>query len=1682
MAYDAPPLPAGCRWHAFLSHSQGSGGGQALLLRETLAAACPSLRLWFDQDEEATENGMAAGVAGSATFLLFLSSGVLQRPFCLAELAAAGAARRPFVVVHESDAARGGADVAALLTEGRAAVAAAAAAGAPSRATASDLDALAAACSTRDSVISFQRGAALGAETLPALLRALGCAPRGAGRPPAAAPPYRLRRRALPAPDGAHVCVLAAPVAHDAASFLAAALPRLCRGLSARTAHEWEAAPEQLAASSRAGVLILTASAFDDARTLALVHAFRAARRPLRLLHEADPRHGGAVAFGDIMQAAPPSLRAGRDGGLFGAAIAEVLERRREKRELMLEALLRGPGVRASREGEALRGAAARVAPPAPPLGFRAAPVAAQLAAARAALCERYEHADAPLALGAGGAGGAGKSALAAALVAEAPIKARFDDVLWLTLGAGTSPQALLAKLLDALEAAAQGDDEDEEVQPGASASSASIADVPAACAALCARLARRAVLLVADDVADGGALRAALDCVPAGGPSRLLVTTRDLAAFDAACRRAGVRFQALPLPPLAPAAAAALLRDVAGVGRVRGAAEAPLDALAALAGATPLSVALVGGALRTHVEKPPLLAEDADAEEDAEDCAEDGAPAAAVAREARALLRALAEAALPDGAASDRDEATFRAVSAALSASFAPADVDKYALLGALPPKAAAPGALCAAAWRMPPARAGALLDALQSAALLKHDAQGRVTLHDLQAGFAAALLAQRRATAAAHAHLLARLAAALHVPRSAAAAAGSGETTATHAWHLSLPRAGGGALAAYAWEFVPFHLAGAGQRGAACGLLLTLPWLAGTLARRGAAALFAELARPAPASDADCVALAGALRLSPSLRSRDGAAAADALPAQLYGRLGRATTPRLRALAAACAAAASSGPRLRTLAPSLAAPGSEDEASLVGHTGRITALVPLPPADADADSRSREERLLSASADGTLRVWNATDGACLLVLNGHTGGVTAAVALGPAAAASASEDGTLRLWSTADGTCERVIAPHGSDTAAVTAQTALAALPPSADADAPLRLLSGDAAGGVALWLLPRSGADAPRCVARCVAPPPPQCATPARVTALATCAGGATAASCHACDVVFLWAVAPTAADADTQTAPLALLRALHGHTGAVTSACALRGGALLTGAWDRSLRLWDPSALDARTTTVPADYTSSAGAAAVYEDATPAGRRTRGVACVASLPDAPGCGGREGLLAGYHSGLLALWRRRHDGEECEPSPVRVLRAGAAGVTALAALRRGRAAAGAADGALRLFDLRAPPPPRPHAAEVHAAVALTLPSRTVVATGGADGLLRVWDAATGTCVGALRVVAAPNVLSALLPLRCGDLLVAEYGIRMHRIAAAALVDAAAAADGADVFISERDAAPHMRCVVPITTCGRTNALAALRRGRVAGGGWHNTVGVWDASRDGAPLAELKGHADAVTCLAALLHRGAREQLLSGGKDGTLRLWTHTDESEAEMNNDENDDERHAADASAPAAAQEVWACVRVLAGGHAAGAAVTALVLLPKRRAASAGEDSVVAVWALDDANDGADEGASASAVPLRRSAPLGAPLLSLALAAASDGAEDAEEEEALWAGAADGGLHRVRVRDGAHTLEEHGLADASPLRALCVVAPSGTLFAGTGRGDVHAYALAARDARGGGAAPDDAADDA
>jgi hypothetical protein len=77
----AVPLPGDSRTHFFLSHCQSTGGDQTNAIYLELRQL--GFNCWYDnRADDLTKEGMRQGILHAAAFLLFLSKGILDRPFC----------------------------------------------------------------------------------------------------------------------------------------------------------------------------------------------------------------------------------------------------------------------------------------------------------------------------------------------------------------------------------------------------------------------------------------------------------------------------------------------------------------------------------------------------------------------------------------------------------------------------------------------------------------------------------------------------------------------------------------------------------------------------------------------------------------------------------------------------------------------------------------------------------------------------------------------------------------------------------------------------------------------------------------------------------------------------------------------------------------------------------------------------------------------------------------------------------------------------------------------------------------------------------------------------------------------------------------------------------------------------------------------------------------------------------------------------------------------------------------------------------------------------------------------------------------------------------------------------------------------------------------------------------------
>ena len=67
----------------------------------SLCACVLAFPLQYDnRADDLTKEGMLKGIEQSASFILFLSSGVLERPYCQLEIRHAMALKKPIVLLH----------------------------------------------------------------------------------------------------------------------------------------------------------------------------------------------------------------------------------------------------------------------------------------------------------------------------------------------------------------------------------------------------------------------------------------------------------------------------------------------------------------------------------------------------------------------------------------------------------------------------------------------------------------------------------------------------------------------------------------------------------------------------------------------------------------------------------------------------------------------------------------------------------------------------------------------------------------------------------------------------------------------------------------------------------------------------------------------------------------------------------------------------------------------------------------------------------------------------------------------------------------------------------------------------------------------------------------------------------------------------------------------------------------------------------------------------------------------------------------------------------------------------------------------------------------------------------------------------------------------------------------------
>jgi len=664
------------------------------------------------------------------------------------------------------------------------------------------------------------------------------------------------------------------------------------------------------------------------------------------------------------------------------------------------------------------------------------------------------------------------------------------------------------------------------------------------------------------------------------------------------------------------------------------------------------------------------------------------------------------------------------------------------------------------------------------------------------------------------------------------------------------------------YLYRHLAYHLVEAGRKEELRCLLLDFDWLRTKLDTTDIAGLIADY--PSLSDDADLRLVRDALVLSAHILSRDKSQLAGQLTGRLLsfqsspiqGLLEKTRSVKLKAW-------------LRPLTASLTPPGGPLLRTLAGHAAPVNAVAVAP------DGR----RVLSASHDRTLKIWDLETGAELRTLKGHTEGVTAvavapdgrralsasydltvkvwdletgaelctlaghtdlvnAVAVMPDGrrALSASDDRTVKVWDLQTGTELYSLAGHTDRVRAVTV-TMDGRRAVSASDDRTVKVW--DLARGVEVHTLV-GHTDAVRAVAVTVDGRRAVSASDDRTVKVWDLGRGVKLRTLvgHA-DAVRAVAVTPDGRRAvsasDDQTVKVwdletgVALRTLQGHTGWVMDvAVTAEGRRALSASWDKTVKVW---ALDAQPT---------------EEGGTPRAATGAGVSSVAVTAD-----GRRALSASWDR-TVRVWNLE-TGTELHP-----LVGHAAPVSAVAVTADGRRALSASfDKTVKVWDLET-------GVELCTLAGHTGPVRAVAVTpdgrralsASSDQTVNVWDLETGTRLCMLAGHAGP--------------------VRAVAVTADGR-QALSASDDRTVKVWDLRTGAELR-----TLTGHTHgvtAVAVTTDGRRAlSASWDRTVKVWNLETE-TELCALIGHNDWVMAVTATVDG---RLALSASEDGTVKVWS--------------------------------------------------------------------------------------------------------------------------------------------------------------------------------------------------------
>ena len=666
------------------------------------------------------------------------------------------------------------------------------------------------------------------------------------------------------------------------------------------------------------------------------------------------------------------------------------------------------------------------------------------------------------------------------------------------------------------------------------------------------------------------------------------------------------------------------------------------------------------------------------------------------------------------------------------------------------------------------------------------------------------------------------------------------------------------GGPADGYFFEFLGYHLRGAGRKNELRTLLLRADWLSAKLRACGVVPLISDY--ESFSGDEVLSLVRGALRLSAPNLERDP----SLLRGQLRGRLqGVAPAEVLIDLERAVEPT----PWLRSLTPSLTAPGDPLVRALDGHTACVRAVAMSPDG----------KHALSASNDHSLRLWDLAEGKTIHELRGHTDLVNAVV-LTPKGkfALSASNDRTLRLWDLSSGESIHEMVGHDNVVSSVV-------LTPDG-----MHALSASYDHTLRLWNLSTGYTIREFRGHKNI------------VTSVVITPDGKQALSASWDHTLRLW---------DLATGET--LRVLHGHTGWLATVVTTPDGKhALSASWDHTLRLWE---LETGTTVRELKgHTGWLTAVVVTPDGKQAlsassdqtlrlwdlatGKTIHELKGHSSLVNAVEItpDGKHALSASWDQ-TLRLW------DLATGKTVREIQGHTNMVNAVELSPDGKHALSASwDQTLQLWDLATAKTVGEHSVKGHS----TLVNAVALAPDGAQALsaswdhaLRLWDIATGKTVRELQghtnlvtaVVVTPdgrNALSASWDqtLRLWDLATGK-SVREFRGHTGWLTAVTLTPDGRQAITGSNDKSLRLWDLATGKSIrefkGHSDQVTAVvvtpDGKRALSASWDHTLRLWDLAT-GKTIREIEGQNVLVTAVA-LSPDG--KQVLSSSHDHALRLW---------------------------------------------------------------------------------------------------------------------------------------------------------------------------------------------------------